>query len=79
MSESGADALPLIYWEFLCADDGTWTWRTVRTDGGIISYSMPLASMQEVIVDAKNNGFNVDVDHWSVTAYGNTSTFEPKL
>jgi|SRR5688572_21395321 len=78
-SEPPLDHGPLIYWEFRCDDDGAWTWRTVRTDGGIISHSMSLPSMQRAVMDAKSNGFNVDADHWSVTAHGRTSTFEPHI
>ncbi len=78
MSEPNAGDTSLFYWEFIAAIDGSWIWRTTRSDGAIVSESSPFGSMEQVVLDAKRNGFDVDADHWSVTANGQTSSFEPR-
>lgn len=59
-------------WLFICARDGTWTWRSANS-----AASSPLPNLDAAVIDATAKGFDPFIHYWTTTTRGRTTHFRP--
>jgi hypothetical protein len=58
-------------WEFVCAANGTWTWRFGAGSSG------PFQSLDAATANAASHGFDPFSQSWQATVDGRTTHYRP--